>query len=66
VLSHHILYIIVLEALSRKCRRGLPLEVLYADDLVLIADTEEQILEKTKKWHEREKYLYGKDKSYEV
>jgi len=34
----------VLEALS------LPLELFYSDDLVLIADTEELLVEKINKW----------------
>ena len=34
-----LLFIIVLEALSREFREGLPMELLYADDLVLIAET---------------------------
>ena len=32
-----LLFIIVLEALSREFREGLPMELLYADDLVLMA-----------------------------
>ena len=35
-----LLFIIVLEALSREFREGLPMELLYADDLVLVAETE--------------------------
>ena len=38
-----LLFIIVLEALSRE---GLPMELLYADDLVLVAETEELLMEK--------------------
>ena len=34
-----LLFIIVLEALSREFRAGVPWEVLYADDLVIIADS---------------------------
>ena len=34
-----LLFIIVLEALSKKVRKGLPYELLYADDLVLIAES---------------------------
>ena len=34
-----LLFIIVLEALSREFRDGVPLEDLYADDLVIIADS---------------------------
>ena len=36
-----LLFIIVMEALSRTFREGLPMELLYADDLVLMADSEE-------------------------
>ena len=35
-----LLFITVLEALSRDFRTGSPWELLYADDLVIIADTE--------------------------
>ena len=34
-----LLFILVLEALSREFRTGVPWELLYADDLVIIADT---------------------------
>ena len=44
-----LLFIIMLEALSREFREGLPIELLYADDLVLIAETKELLLE-VKKW----------------
>ena len=44
------LFIIVLEALSRKFRGGLPWELLYADDLVLMAETEDLLKEKIMKW----------------
>ena len=43
-----LLFIIVLEALSREF--SLPMELLYADDLVLTAETEELSLEKFRKW----------------
>jgi hypothetical protein len=45
-----LLFVIVLEALSREFRDGLPLELLYADDLVLMAETEELLMEKLMKW----------------
>ena len=47
-----LLFIIVLEALSREFREGLPMELLYVDDLVLIAETKESLLEKVRKWKE--------------
>ena len=31
----------MLEALSREFREGLPMELLYSDDLVLISETKE-------------------------
>ena len=37
-----LLFIIVLEALSREFRAGVPWEDLYADDLVIIADSLEE------------------------
>jgi hypothetical protein len=45
-----LLFIIVLEALSRKFRGGLPMELLYADDLVLMAESEELLVEKVRRW----------------
>jgi len=45
-----LLFIIVLEALSRQFKVGLPWELLYADDLVLMAETEEELLKKIKRW----------------
>jgi len=35
-----LLFAIVQEALSRECRERLPMEMLCADDLVLIAETD--------------------------
>ena len=40
-----LLFIIVLEALSKKFRIGLPWELLfYADDLALLAESEDELL----------------------
>ena len=45
-----LLFIRVLEALSREFRTGVPWELLYADDLVFIADTQEECISKLKAW----------------
>ena len=41
-----LLFIIVLDVLSREAREGLPWEVLYADDLVLMAESEQELIVK--------------------
>ena len=45
-----LLFIIVLKALSREFRTGTPWELLYADDLVISAETEEELKMKLNKW----------------
>lgn len=47
-----LLFIMVLEALSQEFRSGLPFELLYADDLVLIAEDEREAQEKFRRWRE--------------
>ena len=45
-----LLFILVSESLSREFCTGVPWELLYADDLVLIADTQEECISKLKSW----------------
>src|SRR5580693_2481319 len=45
-----LLFTIVLEALSRDFRGGLPFELLYADDLDLMAESKEDLTEKFEVW----------------
>jgi Reverse transcriptase (RNA-dependent DNA polymerase) len=45
-----LLFTIVLEALSKEFRCGLPWELLYADDLDLMAESEEELMEKFHVW----------------
>ena len=45
-----LLFILVLEALSREFRTGVPWELLYADDLVIIADSLEECVRKLELW----------------
>ena len=41
-----LLFVMVVEALSREFRVALPWELLYADDLVVIAETEEDLIKR--------------------
>ena len=45
-----LLFIIVLEALSREFRTGCPWELLYADDLMISAGSKEELLVKVNTW----------------
>ena len=45
-----LLFTIVLEALSREFRCSLPWELLYADDLDLMAESEDKLMEKFELW----------------
>jgi len=41
-----------MEAVSREFRVALPWELLYADDLVVIAKTEDDLIKRLNKWKE--------------
>ena len=45
-----LLFITVMQAVTKKAAKGLPWELLYADDLVLIADSEEELKRKLTTW----------------
>jgi len=45
-----LLFVIVMEAISREFRVALPWELLYADDLVVIAETEEDLIKRLNEW----------------
>ena len=45
-----LLFIIVLEALSREFRTGCPWELLYADDLMISAESIQELMVKMKTW----------------
>jgi len=45
-----LLFVIVMEMISGELRAGLPLELLYADDLILMAESEESLHDKIVKW----------------
>ena len=41
-----LLFVIVMEAISREFRVALPWKLLYADDLAVIAGTEEELIKR--------------------
>jgi len=45
-----LLFLIVMEAISRVFRVALPWELLYADDLAVIAETEEELIKRFNEW----------------
>jgi len=45
-----LLFVIVMEAISREFRVALPWKLLYADDLVVIAETEEDLIKTLNEW----------------
>ena len=45
-----LLFTIVLDALSREFRTGCPWELLYGDDLIIIAETMDELLCKLDLW----------------
>merc|ERR1712035_140149 len=47
-----LLFVMVLELLSQDFRTGLPWEILYVDDLVLVAESKEEAEEKLRRWKE--------------
>ena len=44
------LFAVVMDVVSSEARSGLPSELLYADDLVLVAPTMEQISRRVAEW----------------
>jgi len=49
-ISSPVLFVIVIEMISKELRAGLPLELQYADDLILMAESEESLRDKIVKW----------------
>ena len=47
-----LLFVIVVEAISREFRVALPWELLYADDLVVIAETEDDLIKRLNEWND--------------
>jgi len=47
-----LLFVIVMEAILGEFRVALPWESLYADDLVVIAETEDDLIKKLNEWND--------------
>jgi len=47
-----LLFVIVMEAISRELRVALPWVLLYADDFAVIAETEEEVIKRLNEWKE--------------
>ena len=45
-----LLFVIVIEAISREFRVAMPWKLLYADDLAVIAETEEELIKRLNEW----------------
>jgi len=45
-----LLFVIVIKAISREFRVALPLKFLYADDLAVITETEEELIKRLNDW----------------
>ena len=47
-----LLFVIVMWALSRECRVSLPWELLYVNDVAVIAETEDDLTKRLNKWND--------------
>ena len=57
-----LLFVIVMEVISREFRVALPWELLYADDLAVIAETEEELVKRLNDWKDN---VQSKGRQYE-
>ena len=57
-----LLFVIVMEAISREFRVALLWELLYADDLAVIAETEEELIKRLNEWKDN---VESHDSQYE-
>jgi len=51
-----LLFVIVMEALSREFRGTLPWESLYMDDLVVVAETQDDLIKRLNQWKDNLEY----------
>ena len=52
-----LLFVTVIEAISREFRVALPWELLYTDDLVVIAETEDDLMTRLNEWKDNVEQL---------
>jgi hypothetical protein len=52
------LFIVVTDVITKEIREGLPWEILYADDLVLIVMSMEELKDKILRWKETHAYTH--------
>ena len=45
-----LLFILVMEEATRECRKGAPWEILYVDNLVLTAESKDEVKSMFMKW----------------
>ena len=48
-----LLFVIVMEAISGEFRVALPRELLYADDLVVVAETGDDLIKRLNEWKDK-------------
>ena len=63
-----LLFLIVMEAISREFRVALPWELLYADDLAVIAGTEEELIKRLSQmitWRVKHESQYEINQGYD-
>ena len=48
-----LLFVIVMEAISREFRVALQWELVYADDLAVIAETKEELIKRLNEWKDK-------------
>jgi len=59
-----LIFVIVMEAISREFRVARPWDVRYADDLAVIAETEEELIKRLNEWKDKDVSLIMRGKLY--
>jgi len=59
-----LIFVIVMEAISREFRVARPWELLYADDLAVIAETEEELIKRLNEWKDKDVSLIMRGRLY--